>query len=79
MANKTYKVEFGDYQMELVHCEVFYRKWNSDRGCYELVKARSVNNTFGSHELVKEAKQHADLKLEILKTTCIKLQIAIGP
>ena len=25
MANKTYKVEFGDYQMELVHCEVFYR------------------------------------------------------
>ena len=60
MANKTFKVEFGDYQMELVQCEVFYRKWNDDRGCYELVKARSVNNTFGSQELVKEAKQHAE-------------------
>ena len=56
---KTWKVEFGDYQMELVNNEIMYRKWNSDYGQYELVKARSVNNTFGSHELVAEAKEHA--------------------
>ena len=56
---KTWKVEFGDYQMELVNNEIMYRKWNKDYGQFELVKARSVNNTFGSHELVAEAKEHA--------------------
>ena len=59
MASKTYKVEFGEYQMELCQCEILYRKYNADRACFELVKARSVNNTYGSHELVEEAKAHA--------------------
>lgn len=58
--SKTFKVEFGEYQMELVNCEVMYRKWNPERGNFELVKARSVKNTFGSYELVQEAKQHAE-------------------
>jgi len=56
---KHYQVQFGDYQMELRGGEVLYRKKNSN-GMWELVKARSVNNLFGSTELVAEAKKHAE-------------------
>jgi len=56
---KHYQVQFGDYQMELRGGEVLYRKKNS-KGMWELVKARSVNNLFGSQELVAEAKKHAE-------------------
>ena len=56
---KHYQVQFGDYQMELKGGEVLYRKKNK-HGMWELVKARSVNNLFGSTELVAEAKKHAE-------------------
>ena len=56
---KYYQVQFGNYQMELKASEVLYRKKNSS-GMWELVKARTVNNLYGSTELVAEAKKHAE-------------------
>lgn len=56
---KNYLLQFGDYEMELLHGDIIYRRKNHGTGLLETVRTRSVKSNFTWYDLVEEAKQHA--------------------